>query len=200
MGWIKSVIRGVGKAVGGNKLIGSSLDPLSIGTSIASDYALGRLTKGGGRGRVGRSPEVKTAKVERRNLVQEAKPLGKEAVRTAKQQGKQIVRDARQDARERIQQERADRRAARTAGPAAITGGTASLRPTAPGPTRVFKTGGSVMKKKDMMDMEGRALKRKTADAKGRAMKKTASKTGKTGYGGVVAMGMKKGGSAKKGK
>lgn len=41
------------------------------------------------------------------------------------------------------------------------------------------------MKKGGMMDMEGRALKRKTADAKGRAM----------------AMGMKKGGkAAKKGK
>ena len=50
------------------------------------------------------------------------------------------------------------------------------------------------MKKKDMMDMEGRALKRKTADAKGRAMKKT----GMTGYGGVMGMGMKKGGAAKK--
>lgn len=52
------------------------------------------------------------------------------------------------------------------------------------------------MKKKDMMDMEGRAMKRKTADAKGRAMKKT----GKTGYGGVMAMpvGMKKGGMTKK--
>ena len=45
--------------------------------------------------------------------------------------------------------------------------------------------------------MEGRALKRKTADAKGRAMKK---KTGMTGFGGVMAMpkGMKKGGAAKK--
>ena len=57
------------------------------------------------------------------------------------------------------------------------------------------------MKKKatsKMMDMEGRAMKRKTADTKGRAMKK---KTGVTGYGGVVAMGMKKGGkAAKKGK
>lgn len=52
------------------------------------------------------------------------------------------------------------------------------------------------MKKKDMMDMEGRAMKRKTADAKGRAMKKS----GTTGYGGVMAMpkGMKKGGAAKK--
>jgi len=47
------------------------------------------------------------------------------------------------------------------------------------------------------MDMEGRALKRKTADAKGRAMKKT----GMTGFGGVMPMGMKKGGkAAKKGK
>jgi hypothetical protein len=56
------------------------------------------------------------------------------------------------------------------------------------------------MKKKvtgKMMDMEGRAMKRKTADTKGRAMKKS----GVTGYGGVVAMGMKKGGkAAKKGK
>ena len=56
------------------------------------------------------------------------------------------------------------------------------------------------MKKKlssKLMDMEGRAMKRKTADAKGRAMKKT----GVTGYGGVVPMGMKKGGkAAKKGK
>ena len=56
------------------------------------------------------------------------------------------------------------------------------------------------MKKKvtsKMMDMEGRAMKRKTADTKGRAMKKT----GVTGYGGVMAMGMKKGGKAvKKGK
>ena len=52
------------------------------------------------------------------------------------------------------------------------------------------------MKSGGMMDMEGRALKRKTADAKGRAMKKT----GKTGFGGVMAMptGMKKGGAAKK--
>jgi hypothetical protein len=53
------------------------------------------------------------------------------------------------------------------------------------------------MNKKGMKDMEGRAMKRKTADAKGRAMKKT----GKTGYGGVMAaapMGMKTGGSAKK--
>jgi hypothetical protein len=40
-------------------------------------------------------------------------------------------------------------------------------------------------------------MKKKTADTKGRAMKKT----GMTGYGGVVAMGMKKGGkAAKKGK
>lgn len=53
------------------------------------------------------------------------------------------------------------------------------------------------MKKKamgGMMDKEGRALKRKTADAKGRAMQKT----GMTGYGGVMGMGMKKGGAAKK--
>lgn len=57
------------------------------------------------------------------------------------------------------------------------------------------------MKKKamgGMMDMEGRALKRKAADAKGRAMKSSAKKTGKTGYGGVMAMGMKSGGSANK--
>lgn len=49
---------------------------------------------------------------------------------------------------------------------------------------------------KEMMDMEGRAMKRKTVDAKGRAMKKS----GKTGYGGVMAMpmGMKKGGMTKK--
>lgn len=40
-----------------------------------------------------------------------------------------------------------------------------------------------------MMDMEGRALKRKTADAKGRAMKKPAMS---------MPMGMKKGGAAKK--
>jgi hypothetical protein len=56
------------------------------------------------------------------------------------------------------------------------------------------------MKKKvssKMMDMEGRALKRKTADAKGRAMKKT----GMTGFGGVMPMCMKKCGKAdKKGK
>ena len=46
-----------------------------------------------------------------------------------------------------------------------------------------------------MSDTVGRALKRKTSDAKGRAMKKT----GITGYGGVMSM--KKGGkTAKKGK
>jgi len=50
---------------------------------------------------------------------------------------------------------------------------------------------GSMMKNSDMA---GRALKKKGADAKGRAMK-----SGKTGYGGVMAMGMKKGGKAKKG-
>jgi hypothetical protein len=63
--------------------------------------------------------------------------------------------------------------------------------------TQMMKKGGAVKKTSSkMMDMEGRALKRKTADAKGRAMKKT----GKTGYGGVMAMpmGMKKGGAAKK--
>ena len=60
--------------------------------------------------------------------------------------------------------------------------------------TQMMKKGGAVKKTSSkMMDMEGRALKRKTADAKGRAMKK---KTGVTGYGGVVAMGMKKGGKA----
>ena len=47
------------------------------------------------------------------------------------------------------------------------------------------------MKKKDMMDMEGRALKRKTADAKGRAMKKPAKSL-------MAPIGMKKGGAAKK--
>ena len=64
--------------------------------------------------------------------------------------------------------------------------------------TKMMKKGGAVKKTSSkMMDMEGRAMKRKTADAKGRAMKKT----GVTGYGGVVAMGMKKGGkAAKKGK
>ncbi len=46
------------------------------------------------------------------------------------------------------------------------------------------------------MDKVGRALKATTKDAKGRAMKKT----GMTGYGGVMAMKMKSGGSAKKGK
>lgn len=59
--------------------------------------------------------------------------------------------------------------------------------------TQMMKKGGAVKKTSSkMMDMEGRALKRKTADAKGRAMKKT----GITGFGGV--MGMKKGGAAKK--
>lgn len=43
--------------------------------------------------------------------------------------------------------------------------------------------------KKSMMDKEGRALKRKTADAKGRAMKMMAPE---------MPMGMKKGGAAKK--
>lgn len=49
------------------------------------------------------------------------------------------------------------------------------------------------MKKKSMsgmMDKEGRALKRKTADAKGRAMKAMPAMS--------MGMGMKKGGSAKK--
>jgi hypothetical protein len=65
--------------------------------------------------------------------------------------------------------------------------------------TETFKKGGAVKKKttSKVADMEGRAMKKKTADTKGRAMKKT----GMTGYGGVVAMGMKKGGkAAKKGK
>ncbi len=64
--------------------------------------------------------------------------------------------------------------------------------------TQTMKKGGAVKKTSSKtVDMEGRALKRKTADAKGRAMKKT----GMTGYGGVVAMGMKTGGkAAKKGK
>ena len=65
--------------------------------------------------------------------------------------------------------------------------------------TETYKKGGAVKKKTStkMADMEGRAMKKKTADTKGRAMKKT----GMTGYGGVVAMGMKKGGkAAKKGK
>ena len=51
---------------------------------------------------------------------------------------------------------------------------------------------GSLMKNSDMA---GRALKKKGADAKGRAMK-----SGKTGYGGVIAMGMQKGSKVKKGK
>ena len=64
--------------------------------------------------------------------------------------------------------------------------------------TQEMKKGGAVKKTSaKMKDMEGRAMKRKTADTKGRAMKKT----GVTGYGGVMAMGMKKGGKAvKKGK
>lgn len=51
---------------------------------------------------------------------------------------------------------------------------------------------GSMMKNSDMA---GRALKKMGSDAKGRAMK-----NGKTGYGGIMAMGMKKGGKAKRGK
>ena len=65
--------------------------------------------------------------------------------------------------------------------------------------TKEMAKGGAVKKAATakMKDMEGRAMKRKTADTKGRAMKKS----GVTGYGGVVAMGMKKGGkAAKKGK
>lgn len=56
--------------------------------------------------------------------------------------------------------------------------------------TQMMKKGGAVKKTSSkMMDMEGRALKRKTADAKGRAMKKAVS---------AMPMGMKKGGAAKK--
>ena len=51
---------------------------------------------------------------------------------------------------------------------------------------------GSLMKNSDMA---GRAMTKKGADAKGRAMK-----SGKTGYGGVIAMGMQKGSKVKKGK
>ena len=171
---VKSVVGGAAKAVGGSKVFGTSLDPLSIGTSIASDYAMRKYgSSGGGRGKVGRSPEVKTARIEKREMVQQAKPMGPAAVKTARQEGRAGVLAARDVARERIQQERADKRAAKTAG------------------TKLFKDGGSVMKKKDMMDMEGRALKRKTADAKGRAMKKPAKAP-------MMPMGMKKGGAAKK--
>lgn len=53
---------------------------------------------------------------------------------------------------------------------------------------------GKKMKAGGIADMVGRAVKRKTADATGRAMKKT----GVTGFGGVMGMGMKKGGAAKK--
>lgn len=45
-----------------------------------------------------------------------------------------------------------------------------------------------------MMDMEGRAMKKKMPDTKGRAMKKAAI----TGPGSVMAIGMKKGGKAAK--
>lgn len=171
---VKSVVGGAAKAVGGNKLLGTALDPTSIGSSIASEYLVGRMgEKGGGRGKVGRSPEVKAARMDKRQIIKEARDEGPAAVKTARQTGRERMQEARTAAKTRIQLEKTAKKAG----------------------TRVFKDGGSVMKK-EMKDMEGRALKRKTADAKGRAMKKT----GKTGYGGVMAMpvGMKKGGATKK--
>ena len=180
---VKSVVGGAAKAVGGSKLLGTALDPTSIGSSIASEYLVGKMNdKGGGRGKVGRYPEVKEARMDKRQMIREARSEGPAAVKTARQEGRAGVQAARDVARTRIQQEKAAKNPIK---PVSSMGSRA----------RIFKDGGSVMKK-DMKDMEGRALKRKTADAKGRAMKKT----GKTGYGGVMAMpkGMKMGGAAKK--
>lgn len=72
--------------------------------------------------------------------------------------------------------------------------GTGGPMPLPPKP-RMMKKGG-VAAKKTAMDKTGRAMKTTSKDAKGRAMKKT----GMTGYGGMMAMKMKSGGSAKKGK
>lgn len=176
---VKSVVGGVTKAAGTSKALGTGFDPLSVGTSIASEYALRNRGGGGGRGKIGRSPEVKAARLEKRTAVQEAKPSGSAAVKTARQEGRLGIQEARQVARTRIQQEKETKQASKK------------------GATKMFKEGGSVMKPKmkmvtkggkkvpafaadgvgkmkdgGMMDKQGRALGRKTADAKGRAMKK----------------------------
>lgn len=176
-------------AISGKKVAGSAIttallgspDPVSIGSSVLTNIGMQKLFGGGGggRSRIDRSPEVKEARQTKRATIKEAKPMGAAAVKTARQEGRASMQAARDVARERIQQEKADKRASKAAG------------------TTLFKNGGSVMKEKmkmvmkggkkvpafaadgvgkmkkgGMMDKEGRALKRKTADAKGRAMKK----------------------------
>ena len=142
---VKSVVGGVAKSVGSNKLLGTGLDPLSIGTSIASEYALKSMGGGGGRrGKIARSPEVKAARLEKRTGIQEAKPMGAAAVKTARQEGRAGVQAAREAARTRIQQEK-----------------TAKKSPT--GPTKMFKKGGAVDKKpaaKKTVRPSTRSLKR----------------------------------------
>ena len=167
-------------------LLGSP-DPASIGQAVLTSVGMQKLFGGGGgRSRLDRAPEVKEARQLKRASIKEARPMGAAAVKTARVQGKTSMQEARNVARERFKEEKATKQAFKNA-PAV----------TPKGPTKMFKEGGSVMKEKmkmvmkggkkvpafaadgvgkmkkgGMMDKEGRALKRKTADAKGRAMKK----------------------------
>jgi hypothetical protein len=172
--------KSVGRSIITSALLGPP-DPVSIGKSVITSIGMDKLFGGGGgrRSRIDRAPEVKEARQLKRASIKEAKPMGAEAVKTARQEGRASMQAARDVARERIQQEKADKRAGKVAG------------------TTLFKNGGSVMKEKmkmvvkggkkvpafaadgvgkmkkgGMADKAGRALGRKTADAKGRAMKK----------------------------
>lgn len=168
-------------------LLGSP-DPASIGQAVLGSIGMQKLFGGGGggRSRLDRAPEVKEARQLKRASIKEARPMGATAVKTARIEGRANMQEARGVARERFKEEKATKQALKNA-PAV----------TPKGPTKMFKEGGSVMKEKmkmvmkggkkvpafaadgvgkmkkgGMMDKEGRALKRKTADAKGRAMKK----------------------------
>jgi hypothetical protein len=179
-----------GKSVGRSILTSALLGPTdraSIGKSVITSIGMDKLFGGrGGRSRIDRAPEVKEARQLKRASIKEARPMGPAAVKIARQEGRASMQEARGVARERIKEEKAAKQTFKDV-PAV----------TPKRPTKMFKEGGSVMKPKmkmvmkggkkvpafaadgvgkmkkgGMTDKEGRALGRKTADARGRAMKK----------------------------
>ena len=91
---------------------------------------------------------VSTARQAKRDMISAAKPEGRSAVKTAKQVGRDFVAFAKESGRAAVNNAK---------------GLYDSVKP----PIKMFKKGGSAMS-----DKTGRALGRKTADAKGRAIKK----------------------------
>lgn len=179
--------KSVGRSIITSALLGPP-DPVSIGKSVITSIGMDKLFGGGGgrRSRIDRAPEVKEARQLKRASIKEARPMGPAAVKIARQEGRASMQEARGVARERIKEEKAAKQTFKDV-PAV----------TPKRPTKMFKEGGSVMKPKmkmvmkggkkvpafaadgvgkmkkgGMTDKEGRALGRKTADARGRAMKK----------------------------